>query len=76
MMTSSRILSLRSIDQLIAAGGKHQLRRLHITGANATPSPLLSSEMTGACLPHTITDLKAESRNRNAKVNGSKDEVS
>lgn len=74
-MASSRIFSSRSIDQLAAAGCKQQLRRLHITRANATPSPFLGSEMTGAYLPRTITDLKTECRNRNLKVQGSKAEV-
>lgn len=75
-MASSRIFSSRSIDQLAATGCKQQLRRLHITGANATPLPFLSSEMTGAYLPRTITNLKTECRNRHLRVQGSEAEVS
>lgn len=74
-MASSRIFSSRSIDKLAVTGCRQQFRRLHITGANATPSPFLSSELTGTYLPRSLTDLKTECRNRNLKAHGSKTEV-
>lgn len=74
-MASSRIFSSRFIYQRAATDCKHQFRRLHITGANAAPSPLLSSETTGAYVPRTITDLKTECMNRSLKIHGSKAEV-
>ena len=74
-MASSRIFSLRSVDQLAVAGCKQQLRRLHITEVNATPSSLLNSEITGAYLPRNITDLRTECSNRSLNVHGGEAEV-
>ncbi len=74
-MASSRIFSSRSISRLAATSCKRQVCRLHITGASATPSPLLSSETTTGTYPPRTTDLKTECRNRNLKVHGSKAEV-
>ncbi|MCJ1361549.1 hypothetical protein MMC16_000649 [Acarospora aff. strigata] len=74
-MASTRIVSYRSIDQLAAAAGKQQLRRLHMTGAHATPSPLLSSGTSASYQARSVTDLKTECRNKNLSASGSRAEL-
>ncbi|KAA6410405.1 MAG: hypothetical protein FRX48_05826 [Lasallia pustulata] len=74
-MASLHSSSVRAVQRFAGTASKHNVRRLHMTGANSTPSQLLSRDNASKLSSRSLKDLRDECERKNVSANGSKAEL-
>lgn len=74
-MASLQRSSFHAVQQFSATASKQCVRRLHMTGANSTPSRLMSKDPASNLVSRSLKDLRDECKLKNISANGGEAEV-